>query len=111
MEAKGQVELIKQIGEAERQLKSAKDSMEKCLISLQCQIRDLENNVMLQEIGAVGETLSDVGTTALFGAALVSTGALLAGPLSGKSMSCTIDNVCTYYLNSPPLIIQHPLSK
>ena len=48
-EAEGQAELITQIGEAERQLKNTKDSMEECLVPLQCQIRDLESeeNVVL----------------------------------------------------------------
>ena len=104
--------MIKQIGEAERQLKNTKDSMEECLVSLQCQVRDLEyeENIVLQErglgktrripyqpedytgAGAVAGALLGVGGGALIGVAgavgaAEVVGGLVAGSLVfGKNM-------------------------
>ena len=97
-EAEGQAKLITQIGEAERQLKNTKDSMEECLVPLQCQIRDL----VLQErglgktqktpyqpedytkAGAVTGTLFGVGAGALLGAGAAGAGEVVGGLVAGS---------------------------
>ena len=113
--------MIKQIREAERQLKSTKDSTEDCLISLQHQIRDLESeesqNVMLQErglgstqrtphqsenytgAGAAAGTFLGVGAGALLGAGAAGAGGLLAGSVLLGNSTIVLLYIRVFYIS------------